>query len=158
MEKKEFQKITKEVFTEYGFIKYQKMFLLKLDIITIVVEQISCRGIRSFDYYFYVNELQGDTDPSEFTNGLLVMEQLVHTPEIKGYQCYEITYEKYTPDQYRKLLSELLHKYFDPYKENAIQHIKDTICAISISLNAREYLGIEIDIDPDPLNPLKRHR
>ena len=36
----------------------------------------------------------------------------------------EIRFEDWTEEYYTDKLSELLHYYFDPYKENALAHIK----------------------------------
>jgi len=64
MEKRVFNKLTKEIFLEYGFIK-KNNYILILEDVTIVVKFCSWRGVKSFNYYFYINDLYDDLIPFE---------------------------------------------------------------------------------------------
>ena len=119
MEKKIFDKLTKEIFLEYGFTKYKSNYVLNLDEVTIVVKFSSWRGVKSFYYYFYINALYDDSVPFEKRFDSVVGMHMEHTPELRGYHAHEILYEMYDEMKYRELLSNMLHRYFDPYKNNS---------------------------------------
>jgi hypothetical protein len=59
MDKKQFNKITKEIFLEHGCVKQKDSYILYLDEITIIVKFRSWRGIKSFNYWFFLNNLYG---------------------------------------------------------------------------------------------------
>lgn len=65
MEKSVFNKVTKEIFLEYGFLKDKNNYILTLEDVTIVVKFCSWRGVKSFNYYFYINDLYDDSIPFE---------------------------------------------------------------------------------------------
>ena len=84
MEKRVFNKLTKEIFLEYGFIKDKNNYILNLEDVTIVVRFRSWRGVKSFDYYFYINDLYDDSVPFEKRFDSLFEEHMEHTPDRKS--------------------------------------------------------------------------
>ena len=142
MEKRIFNKLTKEIFLEYGFIKDKNKYILNLEEVTIVVKFRSWRGVKSFDYYFYINDLYDDLVPFEKRYDSLFEEHMEHTPELRGYHAHEILFEEYDEIKYRELLSTMLHRYFDPYKNNALQYLRDNAHCMSLTKKARQYLGL----------------
>ncbi len=142
MEKRIFNKITKEIFLEYGFKKVKNKYVLTLDDVTIIVKFCSWRGVKSFNYYFYINELYDKTIPFEKRSDSLVEIKMEHTPTLRGYHAHEILYEEYEEMQYKEMLKNMLHCYFDPYKENALQYLRDNDYRMWLTKKAREYLGL----------------
>jgi hypothetical protein len=64
----------------------------------------------------------------------------------------EIRYEEWTEEYYTKKLKKLLRYYFDPFKKNALGHIRKASQKtgyvnrgdlVLLSINAKEYLGIK---------------
>ena len=125
MDKKEFNKITKEVFVAYGFVKKREIFLLILDEITISCKLYSWNLVRSFNYWISINKLYDDSIPYEKRYGTYFAIKMEHSPLAEGYHSSEIKYEDYSEEQYRNLLSNMLTTYFDPYKHDALQYVKD---------------------------------
>ena len=142
MEKKIFNKLTKEIFLEYGFIKDKNNYILSLDDVTIVVRFRSWRGVKSFDYYFYINALYDASVPFTKRFDCLFEEHMEHTPELRGYHAHEILFEEYDEIKYKELLTSMLHRYFDPYKNNALQYLKDNDYCMSLTKKARQHLGL----------------
>lgn len=142
MDKKEFNKITKEVFLNYGFIKYKNKYLLVLDDITIVVALCSWRGVKSFNYYFYINDLYDDSIPFQFNRGMFIEIKMEHDPLAKGYHKHEILYEEYEEEGYRNLLTNMLHSYFDPYKKDALKFIKDNESKLILTKETKKHFNI----------------
>ena len=143
MEKKVFNQVTKDLFLTYGFYKKNNKYVLPLKDVTIVVLFRSCRGIKSFNYYFYINELYDDSTPFEHRYDLLIEITMKHTPSLRGYHAHEILYEQYDEKEYRQLLSDMLHSYFDPYKNNALEFLKQSDYCMWLSKKARHFLGLE---------------
>ena len=143
MEKITFNKITKEVFLKYGFIKNKNRYILSLDDVTIVVKFCSWRGIKSFDYYFFINALYDDTIPLEKRFDTMFELKMEHTPTLRGYHAHEILLDSYDETAYRKMLTNMLHQHFDSYKKNALQFIKDNHISLCLTKKAEQYLGIE---------------
>ena len=125
MDQRTFHRLTKEIFTEYGFVKKKSKYVLVLNDVTITVYFGSWHGIKSFNYCFYLNHFYdpslGDENPSD----LRIWKKIVHDPSAGGYHEHEILFEQYTEDEYRNMLNQMLHSCFDPYRHNALQHIKD---------------------------------
>ena len=142
MEKKEFNKITKEVFTEYGFCKEKNRYILYLDDVTIIVRFSSWRGVKSFNYYFFINALHSDSS-DEGKYDVAAEFKMEHNPSSDGYPAHEILYERWSAAKYRRLLTNMLHLYFDPYKEDALQFLKESGRYMGLLSNAEKYLGIE---------------
>ena len=109
MDKQEFNRITKEVFVAYGFIKKRETFLLMFDEITISCRLYTWNMVRSFNYWISVNGLYDDSTPYEKRYDTYIAVKMEHSPLADGYHCSEIKYEDYTEEQYRNLLTEMLH-------------------------------------------------
>ena len=98
MDKKSFNKITKEVFLEYGFTKKNQKYFLILQDVSLVVYFASWRGVKSFNYYFSINELYDSSIPVEQRSDTLVEIKMEHNQSAKGYHKHEILFEQYTAD------------------------------------------------------------
>ena len=142
MEKKIFNKLTKEVFEEYGFKKCSNYYLLLLDDISIVVRFSSWRCVKYFNYSFAINDLYDESIPYNKRFSTIVEIKMEHTPTLPGYKAHEIVFEEYDENQYREMLTNMLHRYFDPYKNNAIQYIKENEKCMCYRKEARLYLGL----------------
>ncbi len=142
MDKKVFNRLTREIFGDYGFIKDKNKYILSLKDVTIIVMFCSWRGVKSFNYYFYINALYSDIIPFEERFDTLIDIKMEHTPTLRGYHAHEIIFEKYDEEEYKDLLNNMLHRYFDPYKVNALQFLRDNDYCMVLSKKAREYLGI----------------
>jgi len=140
MDKKTFNKITKNVFTEYGFIKQKNAYILLLDEVTIVVKFCSWRGVKSFDYYFSINNMHDSSIPLDKRYDCISEIKMEHSPSAQGYHQHEILFEEYSEDEYRDMLTKMLHSYFDPYKEDALQFLK--VNYWELTTKAREHLGL----------------
>lgn len=143
MDKKEFNHIAKEVFTQYGFIKKRDKYFLILDEVTIGCQLMSWNTVRSFNYWISFNSLYDASIPLEKRYDNYVCIKMEHRPEAEGYQKAEIVYEDYDEQECRRILDYLLHAYFDPYKLNAIQFIKDNHQRLTLRPSAKEYLNIQ---------------
>ena len=142
MEKSVFNKITKEVFLEYGFKKDGNTFLLLLHDISIVVRLSSWRGIKYFNYNFAIYNLYDASVPYNKRYDSLFEIKMEHTPTLSGYQAHEILFEKYEESDYREMLTKMLHSYFDPYKIDALQYLRDNDYRMCLRKNVREFLGL----------------
>ena len=142
MDKKLFNKVTKKIFLEYGFIKKNKKFILQLQDVSVVVYFASWRGVKSFNYYFSINELYDSSIPVEQRSDTLVEIKMEHNQSAKGYHKHEILFEQYTEEEYTNLLSNMLHSYFDAYKENAIRFLKDNAYSMCLTQKVKMYLGL----------------
>ena len=143
MDKKEFNQITKDVFTKYGFIKKRERYILLLDEIIISCQLYIWNGVRSFNYWVSVNAAYDDSVPLEKRVGSFVATKMEHTPSAVGYHKAEIVYEEYDEAQCRRILNYLLHTYFDPYKQDATQYLKDNYKRLTIRPEGLKCLGIE---------------
>lgn len=142
MEKRVFNKLTKEIFLEYGFIKDKNNYILSLDDVTIVVKFCSWRGVKSFNYHFYINDLYDDTIPFQFNRGMFIEIKMEHSPELPGYDAHEIIFEKYDEIEYAQMLKNMLRTYFDPYKHDAVKFIKDNESILLLTKEAKKYFNI----------------
>ena len=141
MEKSVFDKITKEVLVDYGFKKDRYSYLLLLEDVTIVLNLRSWNSIRSFEYYLSINKLYDSSTPLKKRADVIVETKMEHSTDKKGYHRHEIVYEEYSETEYRELLSFLIHKYFDPFKNNAIQFLKeDYEHRLILRENAKKFL------------------
>ena len=68
--------------------------------------------------------------------------KMEHDLFANGYHRHEILFEAYDENDYAKLLTRMLHFYFDVYKEDALQFLKNNACDVYLSHKAKEYLGI----------------
>ena len=142
MDKKAFDRITKEVFIAYGFIKKSNTFLLILDEITISCRLYTWNMVRSFNYWISFNELYDVSVPYEKRYGSYVAVKMEHSPSADGYHKSEIKYEQYTEEQYRNMLTNMIHSYFDPYKKDALEYIKANYQELCIKPEGLALLGI----------------
>lgn len=142
MEKKAFNQLTKKIFLEYGFKKNGNKYMLLLNDICIVVRFSSCRGIKYFNYNFSINALYDDSIPYDKRYDSVLEIIMEHTPSLPGYDAHEILLEKFSENEYGDLLHNMLHRYFDPYKKNALQFLKDNDYRMCLSKKARIYLGL----------------
>ena len=144
MDKKTFKKITKEIFTQYGFVTVGKQYVLELRDVAIVAELLSCRGIRSFEYYFSIYQLYdpvyGPAVPVEKRYDTYTYHRLYHNLLEKGEYGYGIKFEIYEEDEYRSMLTCMLHSTFDPYKENALQYLKENAYRLTLKPQAEAFL------------------
>lgn len=135
-----FNKITKEIFTQYGFSKQGNKYILVLDDVTLVVKFCSWRGVKSFNYYFSINKLHDSSIPLDKRFDTLFEYKMEHNPAAQGYHKHEILIEEYDEKEYSNLLTNMLHLYFDPYKKDALQFLKDNDYCMCLTKKAREYL------------------
>ncbi len=138
MEKAAFNKMTREIFKEYGFVKEKERYILFLEDITIVVRLASWRGVKSFDYYFSINEMFDPTVPVTQRYSTVTELHAEHDLNAQGYHRHEILYEEYTEEEYRALLTNLLHRIFDPFKEGGLMYLKDN--NLFMNRKTKEYL------------------
>lgn len=143
MKKEIFNKITKEVFLKYGFKKVNNKFLLLLDNISIVVRFSSWRGIKYFNYNFAIYDLYDSSIPYDKRFDSVFEIKMEHTPTLRGYHAHEILFEEYDETTYKELLTNMLHRYFDPYKNNALQFLKDNHYCMCLTKKARDFLGLD---------------
>ena len=143
MDKKLFDKTTKKVLEDYGFKKKNNMYVLELNDVTIVIKFRSWRGIKSFDYYFFINSLYDLDVEFKAKYDCVVEYHLEHTPNAQGYHKHEICFEQYTEDEYKDLLSTALSVHFDGFKADALNYLRKTIiyrnCLVE---KARVFLGL----------------
>lgn len=142
MDKKVFNKITKEVFLEYGFKKDGNSFVLLLPDIIITVRFVSYRGIKYFGFNIGIHALYDSSVPYTQRYESLIELKLEHSPFLRGYYNHEIAYERYDELEYRKLLSNTLHSYFDSYKIDGLQSLRDNAHTMVLRPEAKEYLGL----------------
>ena len=142
MDQRTFNKLTKEIFLEYGFVKQKSKYVLALNDVTIIVRFGSMRGIKSFNYCFYLNRFYDPSLGDENKSDLLIQIKMEHDPSAGGYRKHEILFEQYEEDEYRNMLDQMLHSYFDPYKNNALQLIKDHHEDFPLSERARIFLDL----------------
>ena len=146
MDQKSFKKLSKEIFLDYGFVIRGKAYVMELPDITLIVNYRICRGIRSFDYYYFINALHDKTVSFDNRYDSAVEIHMEHDPTLKGYHAYHLAFEEYTEDDYRQLLTGMLHAYFDPYRENAVQHLKENALRLGLREKGQKYLGIYEDV------------
>ena len=127
MDKKELIKITTKTYEEYGFIKKGKYYYLDLKDVLICSGFSSMHGITYLSFNFSIKATNNDEDrkPSNMFDGYDSMEiQMYFNKNADGYHKKEIRFEEWDKEFYSNELKKLLHYYFDPYKEDAIEHIK----------------------------------
>ena len=142
MDKIQFNKITKKCFLEYGFSKIKNKYILALDDVTIVVGFYSWRGVKSFDFYFFINCLYDASVKFNEKYDCMTTIKMEHSPSLPGYHKHEILFETYTEEEYTEMLTNMLHKYFDPYKENAFEFIRNNTHTMCLRKQAEAFLGL----------------
>jgi hypothetical protein len=154
MEKKEFKQLTTKIYEEYGFVKKGKYYYLDLDDVLICSGFASVYGITYLAYNFSVKAVNPE-ETRELNNmfdGYDSCEQLIYFDKnAEAIQKREICYKTWDQEYYAKKLRELLHYYFDPYKKDALDHIRKCYQIIGyvhegeiimLKKNTRNYLGI----------------
>ena len=144
MEKKEFNRIVKEEFTQYGFKKKRDRYYLLFDDVMISCQLYTWNGVRSFNYWISINAVYDDSVPLDKRVGSYVCVKMEHSPEAVGYHKAEIVYEEYDEEECRRIIRYLLHTYFDPYKQDATQYVKDNYDWLTIRPEGLKCLGIEV--------------
>ena len=127
MDKKELKQITTKVYEEYGFIKKGKYYYLNLETVVICSGFSIMHGVTYLAFNFSIKAIHKEEDRkiNNMFDGYDSMEvQMYFNKEADGYHKKEIRYEEWDKDYYLNKLQKLLHYYFDPYKKNAIEHIK----------------------------------
>ena len=154
MDKKQLKQITTEIYKEYGFVKKGRYYYLDLDDVIICSGFAYSYGVTYLAYNFSVKAVNSDSDrkPNNMFDGYDSMEQIIYfNRNAEGYHKKEICFEVWEEDYYVSKLRELLHYYFDPYKKDALNHIRRCCQEIgvvhendimSIKVKTKEYLGI----------------
>ena len=127
MTKKELKQITTKVYEEYGFVKKGKYYYLDLEEVIICSGFSSIYGITYLAYNFSVKAVHSEEErqPNNMFDGYDSFEiEMYFDRKAEGYHKKEIRYEEWDKEFYSNELKKLLHYYFDPYKEDAIEHIK----------------------------------
>ena len=154
MDKKELKQITTAVYEEYGFVKKGKYYYLDLEDVLICSGFSSMNGITYLAYNFSVKAVNSEEErePNNMFDGYDSMEiEMYFDQNAEGYHKREICFEIWEKEYYVTKLKEILHYYFDPYKKDALNHIrrsckeigyinKDDI--IVVKTKTRKYLGI----------------
>lgn len=141
MDKKIFNKITKEVCLDYGFYKKGKYFLMQLEDMSIEMHLSSSLGVKSFNFTIAINELHDSSVPLEKRFDVIIEIKMEHTPSAQGYHKHEILYEEYTEEYFRKLLTNMLRIYFDGFKKDGIKYVKGTKVGLCLNKKASEYIN-----------------
>lgn len=127
MEKKQFKRVTTKIYEEYGFVKKGNYYYLNLEDVLICSGFDSMYGVTYLAYNFSVKAIHSDEErkPNNMFDGYdSIQNEIYFDKNAQGYHMREIRFEDWTEEYYTDKLSELLHYYFDPYKENALAHIK----------------------------------
>lgn len=138
MEKKEFLTLTAQLFKEYGFIKYNNQFFLDLDRIVIRVYRDGARfspGEYTYSYNFCLKDIHEDYKFETKDDYMNMPEDLgcyvyMCVKEVRFKDGHYVAHHKqflpsdYTEEEWRRLWNEVLHKEFDPFKENFEEHIR----------------------------------
>ena len=144
MDKKELKQITTKVYEEYGFVKKGKYYYLDLEEVIICSGFSSMHGITYLAFNFSVKATNSEEErkPNNMFDGYDSMEiQMYFNKNADGYHKKEIRFEEWDKEFY----------YFDPYKEDAIEHIKRCYQNIGyvhvneiimVQTKTRKYLGI----------------
>ncbi len=143
MDKKSFDRITKETFLAHGFIKKRDTFILILDEITISCKLYTWNSVKSFNYWISVNGLYDRSVPFEKRYGTYLAIKMEHSPHAEGYHKSEIKYESYTEAEYREILDSMLNVYFYPYKQDALEYVRSNYKMLSLKPEGISFLGIE---------------
>lgn len=135
MDQRTFNRVTKEVFLQYGFCKEERnRYVLRVDEeINVVVDFASWRGIKYFDYFFEIPKLHDPSIPRKEWVGVALGDKLEYREDLRGYQNHEILIEEWTEEEWREKLNYMLHKYFDSFKEDAIKHIRSHVFLMSVA-------------------------
>ena len=127
MDKKQLKKITTKIYEEYGFVKKGKYYYLDLEDVLVCSGFDSVYGVTYLAYNFSIKAIHSNEEykPNHMFDGYdSTQNEIYFDKTAKGYHMSEICFEDWTEDYYTDKLRNLLHYYFDPYKNNALAHIK----------------------------------
>ena len=127
MNKEQWLQITTKVYQEYGFVKKGRFFYLDLEDVLICSKLAQIYGVDYLAYNFSVKAVHSPKErkSTNMYDGYDGMENIIYfDPNAWGINKRAIWYEKWTEKYYTAKLKELLHYYFDPYKQDALGHIK----------------------------------
>lgn len=154
MDKKEFKKVTKEVYEQYGFVKKGNLFYLDLDEVLLCSGVFSRNGGRHLSYNFSIKAIHSSDEyqHNDMFEGFDSYEIKMRYQESPNrWEGYNISYEEINAEEYRENLLKMLPRFFDPYKENALNYIVRTYTEIGLviagdivplKIKARQYLGL----------------
>ncbi|MBQ4511306.1 MAG: hypothetical protein II984_11325 [Clostridia bacterium] len=135
MNKKEFKITTTKIYEEYGFLKKGKYFYLDLEDVLICSGFSHAYGCTYLAYNVSIKALHSENERkmNDMFDGYDSTEnQICFNEKEKGIYQIEICYEKYTKEEYEKKLTDVLHKHFDPYKNDAIGFIKKCCTEVGV--------------------------
>lgn len=131
MEKKELKRITTEIYKEYGFVKKGERYYLDLDDVVICSRFSGTAWCEnSISFVFRIKKIHADderpyTELDYFDDFDSLEYDLALNRYSKGNRRYEIRSGDYSGEDYKNLLRKLLTRYYDPFKCNALEHIKN---------------------------------
>lgn len=154
MDKKELKKVTTLAFERYGFVKKGKYYYLDLDDVRICSGFNTMHGITYLAFTFsikvlHTNEERTQTNMFDASDSSEI--QFCFDENARGLQGSQICFEEWTEMYYRSKLEKLLHCYFDPFRENALEHIKNGYQIkglvnkgdiVMLTKNARDFLNV----------------
>ena len=154
MDKKEFKKITKEVYEQYGFVKKGNLFYLDLDEVLLCSGVFSRNGGRHLSYNFSIKAIHSSdeyqyNDMFEGFDSYEIKMRYQESPNRWG--GYNILYEEISAEEYRENLLKMLPRFFDPYKQNALDYVLRTHTEIGLvtpcdilelKAKAKQYFGL----------------
>ena len=155
MDKKTLKQLTTKIYEEYGFIKKGKYYYLDLDDVLICSGFDSMHGVTYLSYNYSVkgaHKLEEYKTNDMFDGFDSFQQQMYFNKDAQGYHKKEICFEEWSEEYYSSKLKELLHYYFDPYKEYGLEWCIRTYKEIGLvhsdelivmSWIAREFLGIK---------------
>lgn len=154
MDKKELKKVTTLVFERYGFVKKGKYYYLDLDDVRICSGFNTMYGITYLAFTFSIKALHTEeewTTQNMFDGYDSSEVHFCFDENARGLQGSQICFEEWTEMYYSSKLEELLHCYFDPFRENALEHIKNCYQIIGLvnkddivmlTKKARDFLNV----------------
>ena len=127
MDKKTFKKVTTKIYEEYGFIKQGKYYYLNLDDVVICSGFSSMYGVTYLAYNIRIKAIHS-ADELKLNNMFdgydSTENEIYFNKDSEGYHKREIRFDVWSEEYYATRLMELLHYYFDPYKQDALNHIR----------------------------------
>ena len=150
MDFKRFNAITKEVLLDYGFRKINpRKYVIRLEHITILLEMFSYDKSKKLAYSFSFNALDNTTDPPTNVENDRFDNICTNTLEVDfSYNPKRgspwLLYEEYTEEYYRDLLTNLIKRYFDPFKKDTFKVFRTNVgLGNTCTRQARKFLGLE---------------
>lgn len=151
MDIKEFKKITKKTFESYGFKTEGKCYYLDLEDILIVACLYPMHGSHILLYNFSIKAIHTNSErkKNDFFSGFDCRP--CYTYDING--KHFIDYTVLSAADYTADLTERILRYFEPFKENALDYISNarfipdknsSSHRFMITKKAQEYLGIDL--------------